>query len=383
MQYYQLKYRIKAAAERKRVTERLLALRGSLDRMVPGKDADDHLLLATWNIRDFAKKNRRGFGKRLPETHFFIAEIISAFDFVAVQEVNDLDEWEQVMSILGPQWDYLATDVTDVSLGGNGERLTYVWDKRKVHHQHIAGELVLPNNLLISPAALAVPGDDDDELPPPEPGKQFRRSPFVASFQSGWFKFDICTVHIYYGDGSGSKLDERVQEIEKVAAYFGDRADISMKSEGRSLILLGDFNIVSPEHKTMQALLNSGFRVPEALRLTTNTGDDKFYDQIAFKTQARVLEFIERHAEQPNERNAGVFKPFNTVFKTGDRAIYDTAMRATPNGKEPADLDKYFGTWRTYQISDHNILWTRLSVNQSDDYLNGLLEDTIPEPLTG
>lgn len=382
MQYFQLKYRIKQA-DRSRVTERLLALRGSLDRTVPGKDADDHLLLATWNIRDFAKKNRRGFGERLAETHFYIAEIISAFDFVAVQEVNDLDEWERVMSILGPEWEYLATEVTDTSLGGNGERLTYVWDKRKVRHQNIAGELVLPNHLLVSPAALAVPTDDDDELPPPPPGKQFRRSPFVAAFQSGWFKFDICTVHIYYGDASGSKLDERVQEIRRVAEFFGDRADISMKSEGRSMILLGDFNIVSPEHKTMQALLSSGFRVPQALRLTTNTGDDKFYDQIAFKTHDRVLEFIERQADHPNERNAGVFKPFNTVFKTGDRAEYDAAMLASSNGKQADDLDEYYGTWRTYQVSDHNVLWARLSVNQSDDYLKGLLEDSIPEPLVG
>ena len=149
------------------------------------------------------------------------------------------------------------------------------------------------------------------------------------------------------------------------------------------MILLGDFNIVSPEHQTMHALLSSGFRVPQALRQTTNTGDDKFYDQIAFKTHDRVLEFIERQADQPNERNAGVFKPFNTVFKTGDRAEYDAAMLASSNGKKADDLDDYYGTWRTYQVSDHNVLWARLSVNQSDDYLKGLLEDSIPEPLVG
>ena len=36
------------------------------------------------------------------------------------------------MSILGPDWDYIATDVTDPVLGGNGERMTFAFDKRKV-----------------------------------------------------------------------------------------------------------------------------------------------------------------------------------------------------------------------------------------------------------
>src|SRR5690606_21642612 len=56
-------------------------------------------------------------------------------------------------------------------------------------------------------------------------GKQFRRSPFVVSFQSGWLRFDICTVHIFYGDDSGEKLDERIEEIAAVAKYFGTRGE--------------------------------------------------------------------------------------------------------------------------------------------------------------
>ncbi len=226
---------------------------------IPDKDAENNLLLATWNIRDLGKSNRRGYGKRLPETHYYIAEVISRFDFVAVQEVNQLPEWNKIMRILGPDWDYIATDVTDTSLGGNGERLTFVFDKRKVWFRNIAGEIVLPKNMLISKVESNANGNRIIA------GKQFRRTPFVASFQSGWFRFDICTVHIYYGAASGKKLQERIEEINRVAKYLSKRADKELKKDN-SLIILGDFNIVHPEHKTMEALTNEDFVVPKTLK---------------------------------------------------------------------------------------------------------------------
>ena len=59
-------------------------------------------------------------------------------------EVNELPEWARVMRILGADWDFIATDVTDPELGGNGERLTFAFDSRKVRFRYIAGEIVLP-----------------------------------------------------------------------------------------------------------------------------------------------------------------------------------------------------------------------------------------------
>ena len=55
-----------------------------------------------------------------------------------------------------------------------------------------------------------VPEEDDEgasgEVAGQPVSRQFARSPFVASFRSNWFKFDICTVHIYYGEEHGEKL---------------------------------------------------------------------------------------------------------------------------------------------------------------------------------
>jgi len=157
--------------------------------------------------------------------------VISRFDFVAVQEVNEINEWEKVMRILGHDWDWIATDVTDPALGGNGERLTYVFDKRKVDFRNIAGELVLPAKLLISTAVVPAKADKGADLAKvdgKEVGKQFRRTPFAAVFQAAWFKYEICTVHIYYGGETGRRLEERVAEIQRVAEFFGKRAEAAL-----------------------------------------------------------------------------------------------------------------------------------------------------------
>jgi hypothetical protein len=195
-------------------------------------------LLGTGNVRDLGKPSRWGYGPRLKESFFYIAEIISRFDLVAVQEVNELKSLEVVMDILGPDWDFIATDVTDRSLGGNGERLTYVYDTRKVKFQNIAGEVVLPADMLIS--RVEFEGEEDDDSKRLVASKQFRRSPFLTRFQSGWLKFDLCTVHIYYGSDYGEKLDERIDEIRQIANYMAKRADDGLKVHGRAIGKSGD-----------------------------------------------------------------------------------------------------------------------------------------------
>jgi endonuclease/exonuclease/phosphatase family metal-dependent hydrolase len=372
--YSRLKYRFRGKSDRARVIGNLQKLRRQLDRDVPAKDADGNLILASWNIRDFGKPgSRRGFGKREPESFFYIAEILSRFDLIAVQEVNELPEWDEVMNILGPDWDYIATDETDRALGGNGERLTYCFDKRKVQFKNIAGEIVLPAKMLISSARVEM--EDGEKL---YTGKQFRRTPFVTSFQSGWFKFDICTVHLYYGAESGAKLQERIEEIGAVAKYFGKRADKDL-NRNKALILLGDFNIVHPKHKTMKALVDNGFKVPKTLAEPTNFVQTKFYDQIAFKTKPTVLDYIERSTGNLADRNAGVLNIHRNLYTPSQWKIYKAQMRKSPSGKNKsnADLQKYYKQWLTYQLSDHKPLWVRINTNDSAAYLDRLKKEAL------
>ncbi len=387
MRYYALRNHFKAKEDRKRVVDGLIALRSLIADTVPAKDSEDNLLLATWNIRDFGKLDRRGKGPRLKETFWYIAQIISSFDIVAVQEVNELDEWEEVMYILGDDWDFIASDVTDSALGGNGERLTFVYDKRKVSFRNIAGEIVLPVKMLINKVELArVEEEVKEGAAPPSPteskekkeesfyaGKQFRRSPYTVSFQSGWFKFDLCTVHIYYGEDTGAKLEERIQEIKAVAQYFGTRSEKAYE-DGRALILLGDFNIMHPEHKTMKALTDNGFTVPGHSQMKSNIGETKYYDQIAFRAKDGVVRYT---ASSGSKKGAGVISFFSAVFSSTKEGVddgykvYEESFKSLMKKENPtaAEKRKFFEDWRTYQVSDHKPLWVRLETNNAGSYL--------------
>jgi hypothetical protein len=357
--------------------ERILRLKAQLDKDVPHKkEIDDNLLLATWNIRDFGKVNRRGYGSRTSDSLMYIAEIISRFDLIAVQEVNEIEEFKRVMRILGPDWDYIASDVTDSSLGGNGERMLFVFDTRKILFRKIAGEIVLPKKLEITKAEYEIEKvfKGKKQVIKVKDGRQFRRTPYSVSFQSGWFKFDLCTVHIYYGSGT-TGMKQRVQEIASIAKFLkkvGDKKLASaVKTKRTATILLGDFNIMHPEHETMKSLLENGFNVPEPLQKKTNAIGTKYYDQIAFLADKEVTDFIENDPEN----NAGVLDITKSVFRKNnqdDIDFYTSEMLKSSNGQNTADIKKYYNDWRTYQMSDHNVLWTRLKTNNSIEYLNDL-----------
>ena len=341
MPYYS-KLRKWKQKDRTRTIEHIMPLRRSLQSSVPTRTVRDTLLLATWNLRDF-DSNKFGHGPRLPESYYYIAEVISAFDLVAVQEVNrDLGPFEDVMYILGPNWSYITTDVTE-GRSGNNERMTFVYDTRKVWFKNVAGEIVLPKNTLVA----------DD--------RQFARSPYIVDFQSGWLKFSLCTVHLYYGSTSGEGYERRVAEIEKIGKFLAKR----VKKEKINMILLGDMNIVAPNDKTMQALKRTGFVVPDGLALPTNMLRNKYYDQIAFFYKRDELELGN------SEKNAGVFKVFESVFRPKESEIYYPLGKH--NGKWPETPEKrkkYFQKeWRTWQISDHLPLWIELKIDFTEKYL--------------
>jgi len=344
--YWKLKFEKKP--DRERVIDRILALRKKLRQDVPDRTARDTLLLATWNLRDF-DSNKFGHGPRLGESFHYIAEIVSAFDLVAVQEVGrDLDALERVKDLLGRNWTYIATDVTE-GRSGNGERVAFLFDKRKVWFRGVAGEIVLPPGSLI------------------EDGRQFARTPFLVEFQSGWFKFSLCSVHLYYGSTSGAPYERRVAEIGRIARFLAKRA----KDEGSNMILLGDMNVVGPEDDTFKALRRAGFVVPEGLSLPTNMLRDKYYDQIAFLQKRDELEL------GSSTPNAGAFELYKSVFRPQDWETYHPLGKA--NGKWPAtaaERKRYFEReWRTWQMSDHLPLWVELKIDFTEKYLQRIRKD--------
>jgi endonuclease/exonuclease/phosphatase family metal-dependent hydrolase len=357
------------AAER--CAERLLAMR---ERLAPirARKSDSSLLLATWNIRDF-DSNKFGWGPRRPESFYYIAEMIGCFDLVAVQEVNaDLAPLRRLMRILGREWDYIVTDVTE-GAGGNRERMAFLFNTEKVWFRKIAGEVVLPDGQLVV-ARKKVKVKDQPDIPATsvETRQQFARSPFLVAFQSGWFHFSLCTVHIYYGAERGDQLDQRIDEIRKLVAFFAKRQDSATPDSDQlgapeNYILLGDFNVVSPEHETMKALQSKGFKVPaeidgDKVRLTGN----HFYDQIAVRVKDKRFKVL----------GGGLFQLFDDVFRDEDLEIYAPHIPAEdPEKKAGAKAttpEARYRKWRTWQMSDHAPLWIEVQTDFADGYLRDI-----------
>ena len=353
MPYYKPIKRIRDNEERVRTAEKLLILRRQLDAQIPQKTATETLLLATWNIREFGD-NRRS------ESLHFIAEIISRFDLVAVQEVaRQLDGLEKLMNCLGPTWDYIVTDSTEGTAGG-GERMAFIYDKSKVMFKNMASEIVLTKQNQVF-----------KDL-------QFARTPFCVAFQAGWFKFNLATVHIYYGKATETQIEERrLDEIKKAVEFLSKRA----KEEDLSYILLGDFNIPNCKTDYMKALQSKNFFVPDAIKEhPSNLGKSMHYDQIAFNIK------LETGMELFNAKNqkAGAFDFTESVYTAEDLDIYrpffspDALLVKDSKTKEirpktEAEIEKYYlSNFRTFEMSDHLPLWVELKIDFSNQYLEKL-----------
>ncbi len=335
----------------KRTIERILLLRKQLDEEIPQKTAEKTLLLATWNIREF---DSPAYGDRVPESFYYIAEIIARFDLVAIQEVRqNLTALNKLMDILGSNWSVIFTDVTE-GVKGNGERMAFVYDKRKVRFGGLMGELVLP--------PVVIKDEQGNKIE--QPATQVVRTPLMCGFRVGWTDFILTTVHILYGEDKANN-EERIKEISQIAQFLKRRSE-DPDEWSRNLILLGDFNIYDTSDLTMKAITDQGFVIPEELQqLPSNAIKNKFYDQIAFKIRPEKF---------GTTGQAGVFDYFKTVFRPEDELLYLEEMGAPylikSDGKPRTNKTTYYKTyWRTFQMSDHLPMWVEIRVDYSDDYL--------------
>lgn len=348
---------------RRRTVDNLIKLRAQLAGEIPARSIRNSLLLATWNIRDFGS-SKLNPSPRLTESLYYIAEIITAFDLVALQEVNEnMSEFYRLMDILGPSWKFIATDVA-----GNNERMVFVYDTNKVQFLNIAGEIVLDKKALVAG------------------GEQFNRTPYLVKFQTGWLKFNLCTVHLYYGDTGGPGFKRRVEEIDRIAGFLANRSKKEReRNQEENYVLLGDMNIVSAEDETMKALRKHKFLLPADLAKGniptlggSNMNRDKFYDQIAVLRREGEMELGK------SEKNAGVFNYYDSLFTEGESEEYfklatnndKTNKGGTPIwGKDEAGHRTYFTkSWRTWQMSDHLPLWVELEIDFTERYLNRVKE---------
>ena len=261
------------------VLDDLAALRTRLAG-VPAKVDGDNLVIGTWNIRAFGSLTESWAAKETDtpkrDLHaaVLIADVLSRFDVVAVQEVKaNLRALRHVLKKLGPDWGFLMTDVT-YGGPGNNERLAYLFDTRRVKPSGLACELVVPEDL-----------DTPYSTPANAFQRQFVRTPYAVSFNAGGNTFVLVTLHVIYGE----KGADRIAELTGIARWLRNWAE-TMDDYGQNLICMGDFNIDRKGDPLWQAFTSTGLtpapgleKVPRTLASSLANPDlSSFFDQIAW-----------------------------------------------------------------------------------------------------
>jgi endonuclease/exonuclease/phosphatase family metal-dependent hydrolase len=281
------------------------------DYMIPKRQVDDNLLIATWNIQQFSNnKSERALQ--------YIADICERFDIVALQEVKtDLRGLSDLQKLLPGNYKILVTDPT-----GNSERFAFLYDKRTVISTGLVCEI-----------GFKVPAKTHR-------GYQLHRMPYCASFSAGRFDFVIASVHIYYGKTKKERL-QRKKEIKMLVDFISRRSKTEKsKVFDRDFFVLGDFNIEEAGDQFFNALKTKKFQMPANMdTLKTNFAQDATFDKIAW-VKRRSFKFSGN---------------FNTV----------------PFGKVLFQDQKPKGGKK--QISDHLPLWAEFKINKLGQELDQII----------
>jgi len=182
--------------------------------------------IASWNIRMFRSDNRTD------EELGTIAEVLSQFDLVVIQEVFDLAVLDSILrqlESLGQSYDVLVSPVVDSST--RGERFAFLYRT----------DTVVP----LGRAS-----------PCPDPGGLFIIRPFAASFRAGAFDFTLIAVHLIgLSERHSDKIAQIEAQIEALADVFAEVQDVSAAEQ--DVLLIGDFNRI-PYHESFQGLRGRG-----------------------------------------------------------------------------------------------------------------------------
>lgn len=287
-------------------------------RAIPKREKDK-LLVATWNIANFGIQQRRAQDRSI------IAEIISWFDIMAVQECREnFGDLFDVHQKLPKSYRVVISDVA-----GNNERMAFLYDSRKLTLLEEIGEIAFPPS---SFKRIKLPGIE-------QKFDGFDRTPYLAAFEAVNTSFTFVNVHLFFGNSKLQSIQRRSLETFAVAKW-ADLRKRSPFSFTRELVALGDFNMPKrrPGDPIFNALTKLGLELPEhSSQIASSISTDAQYDQIAFlpETTQRCFTGLK-----------GVFDYDTVIFP----ALWQNSMNK-----------KNFKTYLRYYISDHRPMWVQLT----------------------
>jgi endonuclease/exonuclease/phosphatase family metal-dependent hydrolase len=217
-------------------------------------------------------------------------------------------------------------------VGGNDERMAFLFDTNKVRQLEKVGEIAVPPK---DGRYIRLPGIDRSF-----PG--FDRNPYLAAFSAGALVFVLVNVHLYYGSSATADVERRALEAYATARW----ADLRRKSPdsyAADIIALGDFNLpkVEPGDLIYSALRRRGLeRPPHSTRIASSIASDAEYDQVMFFPRTINGAFTGR---------VGVFDFDNAVFQ----GLWN----------RPDCTAAGFRAYVRYFLSDHRPMWAELRIN--------------------
>ncbi len=348
--------RLLSDEDKQRTISNLIRLKTGITQHIPSKKVDKNLLLGSWNIKNFGRLK-----DRTAESVYYIAEIINAFDIVAIQEINsNINQFKQVLRLLGSHWKHTLSDVTEGS-SGNDERFGFIYDSRRVTHSGLSGEIVIPPEFIENSPII----------------RQLKRTPSFTGFESGWKKFSIISVHLHPGDDNndpGEPTDQEIRDEEvRLLMKILEEKLATSAYEDRNMIILGDTNLYEDDGDIVNRLMQQGFLESEGLAgKFTNTSLNQIYDRIFLN----VENYFKIATDENGQENGGVFNLFEYVYiDTPDEiALYHELMlehKDDPSTLTDASKFKtYFNRyWKRNQISDHLPVWIEIETDSSSAFL--------------
>lgn len=315
----------------------LEALGAQLDRDVP-KKTGDNLLVATWNIREFGgltdkwHSDQTDSPKRDLSSLSCIAEIVSRFDVVAIQEAQaDIRALRHLLKLLGDDYTVILTDAVEDDKGGN-ERLAFVFNKKRLEVSGLACELVVPLNWTTKKKPKS-------GIPQIALQRQFARTPYAVAFKRGGSTFILVTLHVIWGSGDQA-IPERVEELSSIATWLRSWAE-DANSWDQNLICLGDFNIDREGGELWDAFTSTGLTTPEPIakpRIIGGKPLEGFYDQISW--------FVDEKDGK---------KPLLSLNFTGNAGMFDWSETVLAK----SGMTK---SQKSFRMSDHFPLWVEFGL---------------------
>ena len=352
------------------------------------------VLLGSFNIRKLGSSRRRS-----PDTWEFLAEVCRSFDLLAVQEVmDDLGGLRRLMSLLGPDFELIVSDVTGKFPGelGLGERLGFIYRWSAVKRTEVATDITYDRTKVLN--TIAERYDMFDEVMDPYADRwqayyvakttsskprvklpfflTFIRQPFCVSFEvpghPGTTPYRVMTINAHLN--FGKTLRDRKLEFDALMDWIRGRAAMDHRAYYRDFLLMGDLNLNfdNPEkdRPELEAQLKTfNGRSGDAVNVNFPFLDTHPTRTEPFRTNARMTETFDQLGLFSHDDRLPTFDQ-NATMGTNPRGpdygvfefvrLFSDALLGKPvdslAGSERSDFFARF----EHKVSDHMPLWMRL-----------------------